>query len=103
MLVQQVAEYMRRESAKVLVGQDEAWMQLVVALLSGGHVLLEGVHQGLQASYLNQPVQIAALRPRLQQLTGHPGWAQVLLRIGVPTKALPAAPRRPVSDVIIAE
>ena len=43
MLVQQVAEYMRRESAKVLVGQDEAWMQLVVALLSGGHVLLEGV------------------------------------------------------------
>ena len=43
MLVQQVAEYMRRESAKVVVGQDEAWMQLVVALLSGGHVLLEGV------------------------------------------------------------
>ena len=34
---------MRRESAKVVVGQDEAWMQLVVALLSGGHVLLEGV------------------------------------------------------------
>ena len=32
MLVQQVAEYMRRESAKVVVGQDEAWMQLVVAL-----------------------------------------------------------------------
>lgn len=43
MLVQQVAEHMRREAAKVLVGQDEAWMQLVVALLSGGHVLLEGV------------------------------------------------------------
>jgi hypothetical protein len=65
------------------------------------HVLLEGVHRGLQASYLNQPAQIDALRPRLQQLTGRPGWAQLLLRLGVPAKALPAAPRRAVSDVIV--
>ncbi len=43
MLVKQVADYLRHESSKVLVGQDEAWTQLVVALLSGGHVLLEGV------------------------------------------------------------
>lgn len=43
MIVQQVAEYMRRESGKVLVGQDEAFSQMVIALLSGGHVLLEGV------------------------------------------------------------
>ncbi|MBP8251083.1 MAG: AAA family ATPase, partial [Herpetosiphon sp.] len=43
MLVQQVAEYMRRESAKVIVGQDDGWMQLVIAFLTGGHVLLEGV------------------------------------------------------------
>jgi len=64
------------------------------------HVLLEGVYRGLQASYLNQPVQIATLRPRLQQLTGRPGWAQVLLRLGNPSKTLPAAPRRPMGDVI---
>ncbi len=67
------------------------------------HVLLQGVRLGLQASYLNQPAQVTTLRSRLQQLTGRPGWAQLLLRIGVPAKALPAAPRRPVSDVIIAE
>jgi len=65
------------------------------------HVLLEGVHRGLQASYLNQPIQVAALRPKLQQLTGRPGDAQLLLRLGSPTKALPAAARRPVSDVIV--
>jgi len=65
------------------------------------HVLLEGVYRGLQASYLNQPIQVAALRPKLQQLTGRPGDAQLLLRLGSPTKALPAAPRRPVSDVIV--
>jgi len=66
------------------------------------HVLLEGLHRGLQASYLNQPAQISTLRPRLQQLTGRRGWAQLLLRIGEPAKTLPAAPRRPVSDVIVA-
>ncbi len=43
MLVKQVADYMRQEAAKVIVGQEETWTQLVVALLSGGHVLLEGV------------------------------------------------------------
>jgi hypothetical protein len=65
-------------------------------------LLLVGVRLGLQASYLNQPVQVAALRPKLQQLTGRPGHAQLLLRIGSPMKALPAAPRRPVFDVVVA-
>jgi hypothetical protein len=64
-------------------------------------LLLVGVQHGLQASYLNQPVQVASLRPRLQQLTGRPGFAQVLLRIGTPTKALPAAPRRALADVMV--
>ena len=65
-------------------------------------LLLVGVRLGLQASYLNQPVQVAALRPKLQQLTGRPGHAQLLLRIGSPTKAVPAAPRRPLAEVLAA-
>ena len=65
-------------------------------------LLLRGVQLGLQASYLNQPVQVAALRPKLQQLTGRPGYAQLLLRIGAPTQTLPAAPRRPLADVLVA-
>ncbi len=36
-------ESMRAESAKVLVGQDEVFEQIVIALLARGHVLLEGV------------------------------------------------------------
>lgn len=64
-------------------------------------LLLTGVRLGLQASYLNQPVQVAALRSKLQQLTGRPGYAQLLLRIGTPTKTPPAAPRRPVADVLL--
>ncbi|RPI91806.1 MAG: AAA family ATPase, partial [Chloroflexi bacterium] len=34
---------MRQEAARVLVGQDEAIEHLIIALMSGGHVLLEGV------------------------------------------------------------
>jgi hypothetical protein len=64
-------------------------------------LLLLGVQLGLQASYLNQPVQVATLRPKLQQLTGRPGYAQLLLRIGTPTQVRPAAPRRPLADVLV--
>jgi MoxR-like ATPase len=34
---------MRSEAAKVIVGQEEVFTQVVVAFFSGGHVLLEGV------------------------------------------------------------
>lgn len=64
-------------------------------------LLLEGVGHGLQASYLNQPAQVAALRSTLQQLTGRPGFAQLLLRMGVAADALPASPRRAVADIIV--
>ena len=64
-------------------------------------LLLVGVQLGLQASYLNQAVQVATLRPKLQQLIGRPGYAQLLLRIGNPTQVKPAAPRRPLADVLV--
>ncbi len=34
---------LRTEAAKVIVGQDEVFTQVIVAFLAGGHVLLEGV------------------------------------------------------------
>lgn len=40
--VNQVARRIRAEIAKAVIGQDEAVDLLLVALLSGGHVLLEG-------------------------------------------------------------
>jgi nitroreductase len=66
------------------------------------HLLLVAVQHGFQASYLNQPVQTPALRPKLQQLTGRLGVAQLLLRVGVPARDLPAAPRRALAEVLIA-
>jgi nitroreductase len=62
-------------------------------------VLLVACQLGLQASYLNQPVQVPSLRPRLQALVGG-GQPQALLRLGHPLEEIPPAPRRPVDAVI---
>jgi MoxR-like ATPase len=43
MLTQDIATRIRAEAGKVLVGQDEPFTHLLIGLLSGGHVLLEGV------------------------------------------------------------
>jgi MoxR-like ATPase len=43
MLTQDITAQIREEAAKVLVGQEDAFTQVLIALLSGGHVLLEGV------------------------------------------------------------
>ena len=63
-------------------------------------VLLEGVAWGLQASYLNQPVQVASLRTTFQQASGCQGKPQLLMRWGRPLHDVPATPRRPVDEVI---
>ena len=62
-------------------------------------VLLTACSHGLQASFLNQPVQIVSLRPELQNLIGK-GLPQVVLRFGYPKEGVPAAPRRPVETLI---
>ena len=43
MTVQEITAAIRVEAGKVIVGQEEVFTQLLVALFSGGHVLLEGV------------------------------------------------------------
>ncbi len=43
MFVHDIYTRIQAEAHKVIVGQDEAFEQIVVALFSGGHVLLEGV------------------------------------------------------------
>ncbi len=63
-------------------------------------LLLTAVQHGLQASYLNQPIQVASLRTKLRQLTGRHGFAQLLLRLGHADSLLPATPRRPLEEVI---
>jgi nitroreductase len=72
------------------------WLQAGQALQ---RLLLTACREGLQASYLNQPIEVAPLRPKLQRLAGD-GMPQILMRLGYPPDELPAAPRRPLADVI---
>jgi MoxR-like ATPase len=43
MVTQETVTALRQEASKVLVGQDEPLTLMLVAMLTGGHVLLEGV------------------------------------------------------------
>lgn len=61
-------------------------------------VLLTACRHGLQASYLNQPIEVPLLRSRVQRLVGE-GFPQILMRLGHPTDDIPAAPRRPLEDI----
>jgi hypothetical protein len=63
-------------------------------------VLLHACQHDVQASYLNQPVQVPELRPRLQQLLGQPGYPQILLRMGYPVEDVPPSPRRHLQEFI---
>jgi len=62
-------------------------------------VLLTATSRGLQASYLNQPVQVPALRSELADETSL-RFPQVVLRLGYPEAKLEAAPRRSVEEVL---
>ncbi len=63
-------------------------------------VLLTAHGLGLEASYLNQPIQVPELRRRLQDYMARDGLPQILLRLGHATETLHPTPRRPLGDVI---
>jgi hypothetical protein len=62
--------------------------------------LLTASREGLQASYLNQPIQVASLRPKLQGLVPGRPYPQVLLRLGYPAEDIDTPPRRDLNAVL---
>ncbi|HEV7264930.1 MAG TPA: hypothetical protein VGN83_08445 [Falsiroseomonas sp.] len=67
----------------------EALQRMLLAVTAGGFT----------ASFLNQPIEVAALRPRLAAELATAGVPQMLLRIGRGPRPIPAA-RRPVREVL---
>ncbi len=65
-----------------------------------GRVLLQACSHHVQASFLNQPVQIPTLRPKLQQLLGQTGLPQMVIRLGYIDSRLPVTPRRELHEVM---
>jgi hypothetical protein len=64
-------------------------------------LLLLAHTRDIWASYLNQPVEVVALRPRLQALLDRPGFPQVVLRMGYGPEVAQPTPRRPVDEVLL--
>jgi nitroreductase len=57
----------------------------------------------VQVGFLNQPCQVAELRPRLAQILGIPGFPQIVVRLGRASDADQLSPRRPVQDVLLSD
>ena len=62
-------------------------------------VLLRAWAEGVGASFFNQPVQVASLRPALRELMHGAGFPQMILRLGYAHET-PPTPRRPASEVL---
>lgn len=100
-----------RRDAKLLAGAPaiaalgtaedtpEAWLSAGQALMRG---LLEAAAAGVSASFFNQPIEVAPLRPRLARALGRPAeFPQLLMRFGYVRPTQPT-PRRPLSEVLSA-
>jgi nitroreductase len=62
-------------------------------------LLLVACQHGLQASFLNQPIQVAALRPAIQSMIAG-GVPQIILRVGYPCRDIAPTARRPLDEFI---
>jgi Nitroreductase family len=75
------------------------------ALIRAGEVLerllLTLTLEGLDYSFLNQPIEVLELRDQLQQLAGSGSPPQLLIRVGHAVAAAEATPRRPVDAVLV--
>jgi Nitroreductase family len=74
-----------------------AWVATGQALTK---VLLRAYAEGVAVSFLNPPIEVVELRPRLRHLLGLPGYPQLLLRLGYGPDVAPT-PRRPVREVLV--
>ena len=73
-----------------------AWLKAGQAL---GRILLRARSLDLFASYLNQPVEVPAVRARMPEVLGRDGHPQLVLRFGYGEEP-PPSPRRPVAEVL---
>ncbi len=87
--------------ALAVLGTDgdttQDWLSAGQAL---DRVLLHARAEDIWASFLNQPIEIPELRPKLRDLLGKKGYPQLLLRMGY-AKDVKPTPRRTAGEVLI--
>lgn len=65
------------------------------------HASLHAALSDIQVGYINQPCQVAHLRPKLREILGIAGHPQLILRFGHAPETDNMKPRRAVEDVLI--
>lgn len=91
------------ENAPVLavIGTDgDTPRDWLMAGQSLGRLLLAAAAEGISAGFLNQAVEVPALRDRVRSLLGGWGHPQLVLRFGYPREEARPTPRRSVEDVL---
>jgi hypothetical protein len=87
--------------ALVVLGTDEdaphAWLAAGQAL---ERVLLRAQVDGVSASFLNQPIEVVELRPKLREQLQRRGHPQLILRLGYGPESRPT-PRRLLHEVLL--
>ncbi len=81
----------------VLGTEDDTPPEWLAAGQALARVLLRARAEGVWASFLNQPIEVPELRPRLRDAIGQSGFPQLLLRMGYGPEVRPT-PRRPAEE-----
>jgi hypothetical protein len=63
-------------------------------------ILLRASAEGVSGSFLNQPIEIFALRAKMREVLGQFGFPQLVLRLGYGPQ-VPPTPRRSVKEVLV--
>lgn len=71
---------------------ERSWLRTGMALAD---ILLEATADGIACSFLNQPIEVPELRPRLASIFGTDGSPQMLIRLGRTENTTAAARREP--------
>jgi nitroreductase len=104
LLQSQVAKEQALAAGAPLLAVLETPTDTPAAWLAGGQaiarVLLRAGADGVWASFLNSPIEVAELRARLGRILDSSGYPQLLLRLGYAPEG-PPTPRREVSAVLI--
>lgn len=63
-------------------------------------ILLHACAEHVQASFVNQPIEVPSLRTQLRDIVGRTGFPQLVIRMGYGSE-VPFTPRRSVSEVLL--
>ena len=83
----------------VLETADDTPREWLAAGQALARVLLRASAEGVQASFLNSPVEVVEMWPQLHHVLKRAGLPQFILRLGYPAQETGPTPRRSVSEV----